>query len=84
VEFTASPNPFSGSTTLCLGRAEATPMSLQVFSVDGRLVRTMKARGSLVLWPGDDDNGRRLGPGIYWCRLTSARGRSSLQVVKAD
>jgi flagellar hook assembly protein FlgD len=55
-------------------------VDLSVYDVCGRLVRTLE-RGSMsagtgeVVWDGTDRNGRRVGAGVYFCRLR-AEGRT--------
>jgi hypothetical protein len=70
-----SPNPFNPFTTIeyeiPAGGAKAT---LEVYSIDGRLVTTlfdgMKAEGRhTVQWDGRDADGRELPSGVYFYRL---------------
>jgi flagellar hook assembly protein FlgD len=49
-------------------------MSLMVFNVGGRAVRTLVSRKESpglhqVLWDGRDEMGKDVGPGVYLCRL---------------
>jgi hypothetical protein len=74
------PNPFAPSTTIAFTLAERGAVDLSVYDVCGRLVRTLE-RGSMsagtgeVVWDGTDRNGRRVGAGVYFCRLR-AEGRT--------
>ena len=68
------PNPFTSSTTVIYSLAGRTEVTLRVFSVEGRTVRTLvsgKESPGLhqVLWNGRDDMGKDVGPGVYFCRL---------------
>jgi hypothetical protein len=85
-----TPNPFGPRTTVTFGlppAAATAPVSLCVFDVAGRLVRTLVdgylgAGRHRVTWEGDDDRGRRVAGGTYFCRLQwngeSATGRMVL------
>jgi hypothetical protein len=69
-----SPNPFAGTATLVFGLAAQGQVSLTIYSVDGRRVRTI-ARGVFpsgrhqAAWDGIDASGRRVPPGLYFARL---------------
>jgi len=71
-----SPNPFNPSTSIAYSVPEGhtSQVSLQVFDLRGRLVRSLvEARvepGSyLVQWDGADRNGNAVGSGVYFYRL---------------
>ncbi|HUK64997.1 MAG TPA: FlgD immunoglobulin-like domain containing protein [Dongiaceae bacterium] len=84
-----TPNPFHGTVGLSLRfpGAGPTPVSVQVFDVTGRLVRTV-ARDRLVTpgtqftWSGDDDQGRALPSGTYLFRITAPSGTSVVRGVR--
>ncbi len=68
------PNPFSPSTTIEYGVAETSGVTLRIFDVLGREVRTLVdqtvAPGQhSVRWDGTDVNGRRLPSGLYLYRM---------------
>ncbi len=71
------PNPFRGEVTLTFGLARSGPIVLEVYSVDGRKVRTL-ASGQReagiyhIGWNGTDDARRSISPGVYYARLTAA------------
>jgi hypothetical protein len=69
VAMTAKPNPFGGSTQIRFGRDIVKPEQLEIYSISGALVRTLKASGSSVLWDGRSDRGTRVAEGIYIARL---------------
>jgi flagellar hook assembly protein FlgD len=76
----AMPNPFNQRTTFRFSLARAGRADLQVFSVDGRLVRTLsagmrEAGEHQVEWNGSDDSGRPMNAGVYYARLQTAQGR---------
>ncbi|NNE44200.1 MAG: T9SS type A sorting domain-containing protein, partial [Gemmatimonadetes bacterium] len=69
-----APNPFVGATTVRYTLSADRNVSLGVYNVTGRLVRTlvdgrMSAGRNAVAWDGRDAQGRRLASGIYFFRL---------------
>jgi hypothetical protein len=80
----AGPNPFGRQTTVHFSLPHATPAELGIFSVDGRLIRALPATGSQVVWNGDDDAGRPVDHGVYYCRLRGPCFVVSQKLVKAD
>jgi serine protease AprX len=83
LELLVTPNPFSSSTNLVVtGLSRSLPgegLSLRVFDVSGRLIRTlvndMKAGSATVLWDGRNDSGDKVTSGVYFVRLF-AKGES--------
>jgi hypothetical protein len=74
-----SPNPGAGPTTLALSLGEAGSIELSIYSVTGRLVRTLvkgerEAGPHTFTWAGDDDARRPVAPGVYYARLTVRGG----------
>ncbi len=68
------PNPFNPSTTIRFDLARKEQVLLRIYSVDGRLVRTLvdgelAAGGHRVSWDGRTDGGLPLASGTYLCRL---------------
>jgi len=76
------PNPFARQATFAVP-VDARNVSARIYDVFGRLVRRLdpsstSTPGQLV-WDGQDDRGRSLATGTYFCEL-SVDGRS--QVVR--
>jgi zinc carboxypeptidase/immune inhibitor InhA-like protein len=75
----ATPNPFNPQTEIRFAVAEG-PYRLDVFDAAGtRVVRLAEGRDAggqprLARWGGLDASGRRLASGVYFVRLTTARG----------
>jgi len=70
------PNPFNPRTTITFGLAAEGPVTVRVFDVSGRLVKSLlegnrPAGDHTLTWHGDDDTGRPVGSGLYICRLRS-------------
>ncbi len=75
--YAASPNPFGGSAKISFAMPARGDAELSVYSVDGRLVRTLVSGeagpGQVDLtWDGRDNSGSRVGNGLYFMRLTAA------------
>ena len=75
----AHPNPFNPSTTIEFALAQDGPTRLEVFDLNGRLVRTLvneslAAGNHGVTWNGNDRAGRTVASGAYFYRLTAADG----------
>jgi hypothetical protein len=71
------PNPFNPSTTLSFGIAKAGPVSLRIYAVDGRLVRTVLNESMAPdiyteVWNGTNDQGANVASCNYYVRLVAA------------
>jgi len=69
-----SPNPVQSSTSIGFTVPSAGTYRIGIFDVGGRLVRELLAgrleTGSQsVLWDARDDNGQKVGSGVYFCRM---------------
>jgi len=70
------PNPFNPSTTIAFDLAQDGVVSIDIYNVKGQRVRSLinndyKAGRYTVVWNGDDNNGRNVGSGVYFYRMTS-------------
>jgi hypothetical protein len=68
------PNPFNPSTTLRFEMASAGAARLEVFSIDGRRLRTLvdenlEAGQHERVWDGRDSTGRRMASGVYFAQF---------------
>jgi hypothetical protein len=77
-----APNPFNPATTIKYSIAEPGRVKVTIYNAAGQLVRTLvheeqkpRAGGFTVTWNGTNDAGRRVGSGVYFCRL-SMKGAS--------
>lgn len=69
-----SPNPFNPSTTISYELPARAPVSLKIYDITGRLVRTLvqeeqPANRNTVSWDATDNSGRNVASGIYFYRL---------------
>ena len=71
------PNPFNANTEIRLQLAKAGPVALNIYDVQGRLVRglwsgLLAAGAHQLSWDGRDEAGRAAATGIFLYRLQSA------------
>jgi MFS family permease len=80
------PNPFSVSARVAFHVPEQGAVSLVVYDVQGRSVKTL-ARGSHpagdyeATWDGKDERGRRVASGVYFLRLEQGGALVSRKIV---
>ena len=74
VSLAAAPNPFAGETVIRYDLPERSVVRLEIFDIEGRLVRTLvhavrPAGRHSVAWSGCDERGRAVGPGLFFIRM---------------
>ena len=77
------PNPFGRRATISFNLPRAVSAELGIYSVDGRLVRTLPAISGTV-WNGVDNAGNRVGRGVYYCRLQGRAFGTTTKLVKTE
>ncbi len=82
----ASPNPFNPTTTISFGLPEPGEVTVEVFDVAGRLVRTLvegprSAGPHRVVWDGTSDDGSDIASGVYFCRLSALGETKRARIV---
>jgi len=80
------PNPFSSATRVMLSNPRQQRLAVRIYDVTGRHVQTlldaMAPPGrSWLAWDGLDMKGRKVGSGVYFCRLTAANEEKVSRVV---
>ena len=83
VGLAVGPNPFARLARISFNLPRAVPAELGIYSVDGRLVRTLPATSGVV-WNGADDTGKPVGRGVYYCRLQGPAFSATTKLVKAE
>jgi len=89
-----APNPFNPSTTIRFSLPEAGYVTLMVYDINGRLVRTLVGPAASaaqtfssghheVIWDGRDANGRDVASGVYIYRLAAKQGTVTRRMVLA-
>ena len=68
------PNPFNPSTTISITLPKSSAVTLSIYDIQGRKVRTLAvgqfpAGNHTVLWDGADDSGSRVSSGVYFSRM---------------
>ncbi|MBD3161908.1 MAG: T9SS type A sorting domain-containing protein [Candidatus Eisenbacteria bacterium] len=82
-----APNPFHRSTAIAYRLDEPARVSLRIYDVGGRLVRTLIGRGERgtgehrVVWDGRGDDRRRVAPGIYFYHVRIGEDRATRRMV---
>jgi subtilisin-like proprotein convertase family protein len=82
----ASPNPFNPVTTVSYGTPSEAKVSLVVYNVAGRQVRTLvdgevDAGYHVAVWDGRDDHGVEVSSGVYFCRMVAEGFDDSTKMV---
>jgi hypothetical protein len=83
-----APNPFNPSTTIqfSVPEGKAGTVSLKVYDVRGRLVRSLvdatKDAGTYtVFWDGTNENGQKVSSGVYFYRMTAGSFTQTRKMV---
>jgi hypothetical protein len=82
-----APNPFNPSTTIRYTLERPEVVTLAVYDVTGRLVRTLEraerrvAGDHSVVWDGRDNRGRAVASGVYFYRLNAGRSSESRKMT---
>ena len=82
------PNPFNPRTVIAFELAETGPIELAIYDVGGRLVRVMESGTQSAgrhesTWDGQDNAGRAVPTGTYFCRLNTAQGSQTRKLTLA-
>jgi len=86
--YQAQPNPANPSATIRYTIAEKGQVGLRIFDVGGRLVRTLVDQvqepaeaGFEVIWDGMNDQGQRVGSGVFFYQIDAPGFTSSKKLV---
>ncbi len=80
------PNPFVSNTRIRFALPESRAVSLKVYNVEGRLVRTLADRAypagrHELAWDGNDGTGSRVTSGVYFYRFSAGPFESEKKMV---
>ena len=75
------PNPFNTETRLIIENSGIEPANIQIYSMDGRLVKNVKTTDNEYIWRGENQNGQKLQPGIYICKVQSGNSIFTEKVI---
>jgi YVTN family beta-propeller protein len=81
-----APNPFGGATTIAFRIPKATKVSLELYDLQGKLVRsladgTQSAGTHPIVWDGRSNEGHRVVSGVYYYRLKTPGYEKSRKLV---
>ncbi len=84
-----SPNPFRSETSVAFRLVEESRVSLTVYDVSGKKVRTLvnnvvPAGRHSVYWDGSDDAGRKVASGIYFCRMNAESFSATAKLILVE
>lgn len=80
------PNPTRGATSIRFAVPRKTVVTISLFDVRGRQVRSLTQREwepgeHAIEWNGRDEDGRRLSAGIYLCRMVAGPYRATRKLA---
>ena len=75
------PNPFSTETTVKFANPYFDQARISIYSVDGSLISSVTTTGNEIIWNGQNQNGQRVQPGIYICRVISGNKEYSAKIL---
>ncbi|MBN2565983.1 MAG: hypothetical protein JXB46_09775, partial [Candidatus Eisenbacteria bacterium] len=81
-----SPNPFNPATKIAYDVPHASEVTIRVYDVTGRLVRTLvdgveDPGRHTVRWDGVSENGEAVGSGVYFCIMEADGFRDSSKMM---
>lgn len=84
--FPNAPNPFNPSTTIRYEVGETSPVSMVIYNIRGRRLKTLvngeKPPGRYeIVWDGRNDRGEPAASGVYLCRLQVGKYGSVKKMV---
>jgi hypothetical protein len=82
----ANPNPLNPETVLNFTTTQAGPVTVRIFDISGRLVKTlhdgaMPAGFNSIRWNGAADNGNHVATGVYFVKMLSLDGEERLRIT---
>lgn len=85
------PNPFHSFTVICYSLSpmndERKMHNLKIYDISGRIVRTLPITQSpnnsitSVVWNGEDNNGKKVASGVYFCYLRTGDSFASKKII---
>jgi hypothetical protein len=84
-----APNPFRHSTRIAYDVPQEREVSIRVYDVSGRLVRTLvdgvvEAGCRVAAWDGRSDRGEPVGSGVYFCTMDAGDYRGAHKIILLD
>lgn len=84
--FSVQPNPSAGPFYF-MADGETGKLNLDIFDLQGRRIRSLEfpessVKGQTCCWDGNDEQNHPVAPGIYLCRVRSARLNLTLKLIR--
>jgi plastocyanin len=81
-----APNPMKRTATITFSLTAASRVKLGFYDVSGKRIRTLvdgfrPAGAGWAVWSGDDDSGKQVGSGIYFCSFEAGSVRRTLKLT---
>ncbi|HKW51729.1 MAG TPA: FlgD immunoglobulin-like domain containing protein, partial [Candidatus Eisenbacteria bacterium] len=85
-DLAARPNPLNPETVLNFTTTQRGPVTIRVFDISGRLVKTLQdgtlpAGFNSIRWDGSAENGARVATGVYFVKMISLDGEQKLRLT---
>lgn len=70
------PNPFNPTTNISFNLQKNTNVKLDIYNIKGQKVKSLvnsplNQGNHTLVWNGTDDNGRKTGSGVYFCKISA-------------
>jgi hypothetical protein len=80
------PNPVNEQTSIGFSLPGSGKVSIDIYDINGRLVKNLtdayyKPGTSAVVWNRDDNQGNKVKPGIYVCRMVTEEYTGTIRMV---
>lgn len=80
------PNPFSGTTFISFSLPDEGKVTIDIYDLNGRIVKNLTEKffnsgTAAVVWTGDDNQGNRVNPGTYVCRMVIGNSTGTIRMV---
>ena len=82
------PNPFNPDTRMSYGLPKAAHVTIQIYDISGRLVRTLVDRSMSAgyhqeTWDGRNSHGQLVSSGLYFCKMKAADYQKTIKLLFA-
>jgi hypothetical protein len=81
LSISAYPNPFNSEVMLSLSGVRGMPISIGIYDITGRLVRSIHATTGEIIWDGTSDRGETASSGVYLIRALALQKTAITKVV---
>ena len=80
------PNPFNRQTVISVGLDKASEISIELYNALGQKVKTLADRQMVsgqnrFVWSGENDSGRKVNGGVYFCRIVIGSQQAAVRRI---